>query len=356
MKQMLRVYFEAFSVLDSYNLDLPKAMSSDIDLYVDIEHPLLYTIYLYERLHGRYTNYRVIPPYIDRFMRLRAITRADVVHLNSLSVELAKVAKKLGKPVIAVLHAAPFSKETYEAINDYIDVYVAPSNFTKIHEESKIGSKRIVVIHHGIDTELFNPNIPRQVARKKLGIPLNAKVILWNDRISPEKDLETLLQAAEVILKEVKEAFIYIKGRGVVKSYYERIKPTLKMLQGNKRIKLHIGWVPHSKLPMFYRAADVFVRTSKYENFGLGAIEAMACGIPVVAPRATTFPEVIDYEMLLYKPEDPKDLAEKVITLLTNADFYNSVTEYSLTRVQEYFDIQKTAKKYIELYKEINML
>ena len=119
MKQMLRVYFEASSVLASYNLDLPTAMSSDIDLYVDIEHPLLYTIYLYERLHGKYRNYRVIPPYIDRFMRLSAITRADVVHLNSLSVELAKVAKKLGKPAIAVLHAAPFSKETYEAINDY---------------------------------------------------------------------------------------------------------------------------------------------------------------------------------------------------------------------------------------------
>ncbi len=356
MKQMLRVYFKASSVLASYNLDLPKAMSSDVGLYVDIEHPLLYMIYLYERLHGRYRNYRVIPPYIDRFMRLRVMTRVDVVHLNSLSVKLAKMAKKLGKPTIAVLHAAPFSKETYEAINDYINVYVAPSNFTKIHEESKIGSKRVVVIHHGVDTELFNPNIPRQVARKKLGIPLNAKVILWNDRISPEKDLETFLRVAETILKEVKDAFIYIKGRAPVKSYYERIKPTLKMLQGNKRIKLHIGWVPHSKVPMFYRAADVFVRTSKYENFGLGAIEAMACGIPVVAPETTTFPEVIDHKMLLYKPEDSEDLVEKVITLLTNTSLYNSVTEYLLTKVQEHFDIRKTAKKYIELYKEIKML
>jgi len=49
----MRAFFEAFSILASYNLDLPKAMSSDIDVYVDIEHPLLYTLYLYERLHGR---------------------------------------------------------------------------------------------------------------------------------------------------------------------------------------------------------------------------------------------------------------------------------------------------------------
>jgi hypothetical protein len=49
----MRVYFWASSVLASYNLDLPKAMSSDIDIYVDIEHPLFYAIYLYERFHGR---------------------------------------------------------------------------------------------------------------------------------------------------------------------------------------------------------------------------------------------------------------------------------------------------------------
>jgi len=346
----MRIYFEAFSVLASYNLDLPKAMSSDIHIYVDIEHPLLYALYLYERLHGRYGGFKVIPPYIDNVMRFHVIKKTDVVHLNSLNTNLAKTAKKLGKPVVAVLHAAPFPKEAYDTINDYIDVYIAPSNFTKIHEESKIGSKKIVVIYHGIDTELFNTSIPREMARRKLGIPLNAKVILWNDRISPEKDLRTFLQAAKIILREVKEAYIYIKGRAIVKNYYEYLRSDLKMLLNSGRVKLHIGWIPHSKLSLLYRAADVFVRTSKYENFGLGVVEAMACGIPVIVPKATTFPEVMGYEGLLYKPEDPSNLAEKVITILSNADFYNSIKEHLLARVHEYFDIRKIAKKYVELY------
>jgi len=346
----MRVFFEASSILASYNLDLPKAMSSDIGVYVDIEHPLLYTLYLYERLHGRYEGLKVIPPYIDRFMRFHIIKKANVIHLNSLNVDLARAAKKLEKPVVVVLHAAPFPKEAYDAINDYVDVYVAPSNFTKSMEESKIGSKKVTVIHHGIDTELFNTNIPQEIARRRLGIPLNAKVILWNDRISPEKDLRTFLQAAEIILREVKEAYIYIKGRATVKSYYESLKSDLKNLLNTGRVKLHIGWIPHSKLPLLYRAACVFVRTSKYENFGLGVIEAVACGVPVIAPKATTFPEVIGHELLLYKPEDPSNLAEKVITILNNADLYNSIKEYLLTKVREYFDIRKTAKKYIELY------
>jgi len=62
--------------------------------------------------------------------------KADVIHLNSLSIKLAKKAKKLDKPVVAVLHVAPFPRETetYEAINDYVNVYVASSNFTRESE------------------------------------------------------------------------------------------------------------------------------------------------------------------------------------------------------------------------------
>jgi hypothetical protein len=85
-------------------------MSSDIDIYLDIEHPLLYTIYLYERLHGRYSMLKAIPPYVDRFVQKWFMRKADVIHLNSLSIKFARKAKKLGKPVVAVLHAAPFPK------------------------------------------------------------------------------------------------------------------------------------------------------------------------------------------------------------------------------------------------------
>jgi glycosyltransferase involved in cell wall biosynthesis len=346
----MRVYFEASSILASYNLDLPKALSSEADVYVDIEHSLLYAIYLYEKLYRRYGTFKAIPPYIGRFVRGWVMRRADVVHLNSLNTELARRAKELGKPVVAVLHAAPFPREVYEAINDYVDVYVAPSNFTRQGEETKIGSKRIVVIHHGVDMELFNPGIPPELARRKLGIPLDARIILWNDRISPEKDLETFIAAAEHVLREVKEAYIYIKGRAIVKHYYERIKPSLKALLKTGRVKLHMGWVPHSRLPLLYRVADVFVRTSKYENFGLGAVEAMACGVPVVAPNATTFPEIVGDNVTLYKPGDPVDLAGRMIILLLDDNLYKSVLRRQLVRVHRLFKMDIVAKKYLKLY------
>jgi len=61
---------------------------------------------------------------------------------------------------------------------------------------------------------------------------------------------------------------------------------------------------------------DVFVRTQRYENFGLAFVEAMACGTPVIASDAATAREVLGESGLLYKEGDPEDLADKILYML----------------------------------------
>jgi hypothetical protein len=58
---------------------------------------------------------KTIPPYVKKFVQKWIMRKADVIHINSLNIKLAKKASKLSKPVVAVLHVAPFSRETYEA-------------------------------------------------------------------------------------------------------------------------------------------------------------------------------------------------------------------------------------------------
>jgi len=104
-------------------LDLPKALSIGARIFINVEKPLLYLIYLYERLlHGRYYYLKVVPLYVSRLMRTKLLRKADVAHLNPLNVELARRAKNLRKLVIAVLHVAPFPEEVYNVIDNYIDV------------------------------------------------------------------------------------------------------------------------------------------------------------------------------------------------------------------------------------------
>jgi hypothetical protein len=75
----MRLFFKSSSILTPYNLDLPNALGSEVDVYVDIEHSLLYAIYLYERFHGRYRGLRVIPLYVNRLARLYVVENAEVV-------------------------------------------------------------------------------------------------------------------------------------------------------------------------------------------------------------------------------------------------------------------------------------
>jgi glycosyltransferase involved in cell wall biosynthesis len=350
---MLHVYFEAFSVLTTYNLDLPMALAREgVNVTADVKHPLLFAQYVYDKFRRRY-GLRMLPPYINVLFRTRALKRSDVVHLNSPDLNIAKVARKHGKPVIMVLHTAPLSKELYDQLSEYVDVYIAPSNFTRMQEHSKTGSKRIIVINHGVDTELFNPSMSREIARKKLNVPLEAKVILWNDRISPEKDLGLFLDALELVFTELKDAFVYIKGRGVVDGYYEQVKDKMIKMRKSGRVKIHIGWIPHNKLPLLYRASDVFVRTSKHENFGLAAIESMACATPVVAPNHATFPEILGRGDTLFNPGSPQDLAEKVIKLLTDGKLYERVVSYQLARAHNLFNLNAIARRYVDLYKSL---
>jgi len=314
-------------------------------------------MYIYEKFRGRMKG-RFLPTYLmpeglrnAYLKKLIKQRRFDVIHMNSLSIstDVLKEAKRLGVPVLFVLHTAPISEEIYTLLDEYVDLYVAPSYFTLINEKKKF-KKRAVVIHHGIDTEEFK-SYPKEEARSKTKLPLHGKVILRNDRISPEKDLKTLLEAIPLILKECRDCYFYIKGRGVVKKYWHEIKPLVNGLKEEYRnnIKLHIGWVKQDKLPHIYSAANVFVRTSLYENFGLAFIEAMSCGVPVVAANAATAPEVIGDAGLLYRPRDPSDLADKVATLLMNERTWRELSRKSKERVK-LFTVKRMAQQYLQTY------
>ncbi|MEM1831158.1 MAG: glycosyltransferase family 4 protein [Desulfurococcaceae archaeon] len=356
---MHTILYLPISVLISYNEYLVNELANlGISIYVDRPGTLLGDLmYIYEKFRGRMKG-RFLPTYfmpkglrnayLIKFIKQR---KFDVIHMNSLSLSIGALreAKRLCIPVLYVLHTAPISEEIYRLLDEYVDLYVAPSHFTLINEKKKF-KKQAIVIHHGIDTEEFK-SYPKEEARSKMKLPLHGKVVLWNDRISPEKDLKSFLEAIPLILKECRDCYFYIKGRGVVKKYWYEIKPLVNELKEKYRnnIKLHIGWVKQDILPYIYSAADVFVRTSLYESFGLAFIEAMSCGVPVVAANAATAPEVIGDAGLLYRPRDPSDLADKVVTLLMNERLREELSRKSKERVK-LFTAKRMAQQYLQAY------
>jgi glycosyltransferase involved in cell wall biosynthesis len=167
------------------------------------------------------------------------------------------------------------------------------------------------VVFNGIDTTLFRPvpPDPRIVALR--GGSAATPVLLWVGRFQPWKGVDVAIRA----LLHIPNAILVIAGDGQERANLEQLTAELGL---EKRVHL-LGSLPRAELPAVYAASDLLLATSfASETFGIGPVEAQACGLPVVASRFGGFPEVIDEGRtgLLYPPRDAQALATAVNRLL----------------------------------------
>jgi D-inositol-3-phosphate glycosyltransferase len=191
-----------------------------------------------------------------------------------------------------------------------VDAAVSCSRFNARTVAARYGFEPTVVFN-GIDTSLFRPTTPDPDIVRTDGTPL----LLWVGRLQPWKGVDVALRA----LREIPQAYLMIVGDGETRADLERLAQELGLAE---RVRF-LGALPRERLPSIYAAADLLLATSfASETFGIGLVEAQACGLPVVASRFGGFPEVIDEGRtgLLVPPRDPTALAAAVRTLLNDPE------------------------------------
>jgi D-inositol-3-phosphate glycosyltransferase len=240
-----------------------------------------------------------------------------------------------------------------------IDHIVVASQKEKdtIHLTYGAPSEKISVIPCGVDTELFRP-LNYSQSKVHLGLP-NKKFILFVGRIDPVKGIDTLLKAMNIVRTELDSIHApHLLVIGGDENSSDRIEAAemrkLKRLTAALELKnavTFLGAQKQDRLPFFYSVAEMCVLPSRYESFGMVALEAMACGTPVIASKAGGLISVIqDKSTGFLVPEDNEILlAEKMFALLKDPTLKDTMGNRARLKAQE-FRWKEIAHQMIALY------
>jgi len=150
-----------------------------------------------------------------------------------------------------------------------------------IQEKFKINSRNIEVIPPGVDVDIFKPE-DKSESRKIINISQDEKVILYVGRLERLKGLDTLLEA--ISLLEQRDINLLVVGGLYNLEELSRLKKICRNLDLDQNVHF-IGSINRKELKYYYNSSDLCVLPSYYESFGLSALEASACGIPVIASK-----------------------------------------------------------------------
>jgi glycosyltransferase involved in cell wall biosynthesis len=169
-----------------------------------------------------------------------------------------------------------------------------------------VAPEKIQVIYNGVDRQLFNPP-PQAEARRQLQVTGSEPVLLYVGRLSPEKGVTELVKALALLRKvHHQPARLIVVGDGAQREELWQ----LAIEQGLQDAVTWSGWKKPAEVATYLSAADLVCLPSHMEGVPNAALEAFACGVPVVATRVGGVPEIVtETTGVLTEPQDPKAFA-----------------------------------------------
>ena len=213
---------------------------------------------------------------------------------------------------------------------------------------------RIKIVHPGVDHEIFRPDVgDRPQTRAGLGLGDEA-TILYVGRIQPLKGVELAVRSLEELSNALeRNTVLLVAGGPSGKGGDEELARLTRLAESlgiRDRVRF-LGPRPHTALPALYRASDVVVVCSYTESFGLAALEAHACGIPVVATAVGGLSHIVEDGRTgsLVAERDPSVFAARLKTLLSDDDLRARYGSHAIEQASR-FDWARSAAEFLDLY------
>ncbi len=303
--------------------------------------------------------------------------RPDIVHVSTLFEGWAnEVVASIGRfdstiptavtqyDLIPMLYpeiyfASPAAKRSYLRRMQSLkraDLLLAISGSTSREtiETLHIPSERIVNIGAGLQPGFRPADISPEATTalmKRCG--LRGPFVLYTGGSDPRKNLEGLIAAFALLPRDLRSAY----QLALVGKFDERQRLRLASLGHKLGLVndevVYVGYTSDEDLRLLYSACALFVLPSLHEGFGLPVLEAMACGSPVIGSNCTSIPEIINRDDALFDPQQPRDIAGRIVEVLSNVEFCQNLKNWGRERAKA-FTWEACARKTLRAFEALN--
>lgn len=229
----------------------------------------------------------------------------------------------------------------------------------KIHENVMslgISSKKLVRIPNGVDTDKFFPVGDKGDLRHALGFDCSAYIATFSGRLVRGKGLDILLRSWIMVVKKLPGSLLLILGSDAHQR--DGISWEAKQFVQENNLTSHVRFLgAQSNVHTYLKCSDLFVFPARDEAEGLpnSVLEAMACGLPVIASNIRANRSIIEHQKngLLYPTEDPDKLASAILMLTHDASLGRCLGEHAHKTIREKYAMRTVAAEYTKLYQEL---
>jgi glycosyltransferase involved in cell wall biosynthesis len=204
-----------------------------------------------------------------------------------------------------------------------------------------IDNNIVEIVGNGVDTDFFIPGKHDETATG----------ILYVGRLDHKKGLFELIEGAKTVCKEHRDTIFTIAGSGPISHHLKSLVDKYKLSDNFS----FIGHVDREALLKHYQNASIFILPSYYEGMPNSILEAMACGLPIIATNVGGIPDVVVHGKngLLIPPGDSNAIAAAIIRLKTDSQLRERMGTLNRKCVEKFYSWDRISEKFIELYQQV---
>lgn len=289
--------------------------------------------------------------------------KPDILHCTSNTAPLYG-----NTPLVLTLHDIIYlekkqkgNRTLYQKMGWYYRRYVVPrilpkckkiitvSNFecTRITEALHLKKGQLIAIYNGYSSHFKPVKNYRDIVSKYVD---HDEYLMFLGNTDPKKNTARTLKAYHSYREKSSHPLpLLIADLNPI--YIDQILKDIN-LEALKPYLMIPGYIANSDLPAIYSGAKIFLYTSLRESFGIPILEAMACGSPIITSNTSSMPEVAGEGAILIDPFSEQEIADKILELENNPEFYTKQVNYGLERVK-LFSWANTAQETLKIYETV---